>query len=706
MSNYLNEFSIRVGLSRGYESDEESLPSPRSRPRSSSLPEPKSVTKRFSRRASLQLERFYTKNSVIPVDENQFNEFKAVQISKSLTTVIPRLALDYVNAFLNSGSAGTIYFGIEDDGTILGVILPRSLRDEIRLKIDGGLNYFKPQVDPKLLTIEFVPVVSDSGFFIEDLFVLEVSVAIGTHPVYFTSRYSAFIRTSAGITKMSQSLIDERLGFAKRRNSISSQVFTNSTFNAPSDLLGRDNELSLLTDFFTSNTAQHKIALIYGFPLSGKSALARVLMQKLLDHHGQDTVGNEYFDESPLVKEEDEVPIRHLTLDMSGICNRHLASKDAMRLALKSQAFKFDEHNLKGVDLKAKYQSLFAGRRCFLLLESAGNLNNVLDLLPSSDYCFSSCVVITSRKNLSIDSLIDGNQYLTLSMKLNPLSSFNGALLLKSLCPQLKHVEAEKISQAVGNLPHAIMMSAAILNRRQVLSADSFCSKLSDGHFDDSWNGSEPLSTLYNLIKPTLEHIPPESRHLAEVCSVFPRSFTYESLIGVVGCASRLAVVEDGLFSNLPDIFANFKESLIMDSLSLLIEDSLISFDSTSQRYCLLDAIRNCLWHSLSDSFRKLFKRAFSDYFVGIISKKLNRNTALQSDSKHNSALQSLLYSESSNFEALVKILDDDHSIQGRGVLKTVSSLLSKVFTENVWSIVDCFDSTASDTVIESFSDS
>jgi hypothetical protein len=34
---------------------------------------------------------------------------------------------------------GVIYFGVQDDGTILGIVLNRAMRDQIRLRIDGIL---------------------------------------------------------------------------------------------------------------------------------------------------------------------------------------------------------------------------------------------------------------------------------------------------------------------------------------------------------------------------------------------------------------------------------------------------------------------------------------------------------------------------------------------------------------------------------------
>lgn len=46
-----------------------------------------------------------------------------------------------MNAFLNA-SGGTIYFGIEDDGIVSGLLLDRGARDDLRLRLDAGVTSF------------------------------------------------------------------------------------------------------------------------------------------------------------------------------------------------------------------------------------------------------------------------------------------------------------------------------------------------------------------------------------------------------------------------------------------------------------------------------------------------------------------------------------------------------------------------------------
>ena len=84
-----------------------------------------------------------------------------------------KLTQKYVNAFLNT-DGGRLYFGIEHNGSIDGLLLNRKSRDIIRLRIDGVIpgesisnsigcfpssaTGFSPQVDPHLYSIDFIPV--------------------------------------------------------------------------------------------------------------------------------------------------------------------------------------------------------------------------------------------------------------------------------------------------------------------------------------------------------------------------------------------------------------------------------------------------------------------------------------------------------------------------------------------------------------------
>ncbi|KAJ4455189.1 putative eIF-2-alpha kinase GCN2 [Paratrimastix pyriformis] len=153
----------------------------------------------------------YQYNAPIEFEENREHEFKAVQITKKLSEMVVHLASEYMNAFLNT-RGGTIYFGVEDNGIIKGIRVDRKMRDTLRLGIDSAVNLYRPQVDPSLYTVTFVPVV---GGPFEDLAVLQISVQKGRSPVYFTKpdRFSAYLRRDGGNIRMSPEVIEQRIKF-------------------------------------------------------------------------------------------------------------------------------------------------------------------------------------------------------------------------------------------------------------------------------------------------------------------------------------------------------------------------------------------------------------------------------------------------------------------------------------------------------------
>ncbi|GIQ85686.1 schlafen family protein [Kipferlia bialata] len=99
-------------------------------------------------------------NSVFSRDEDRVTEFKAVQISKRPIDMMTKLCREYINAYLNS-NGGSIWFGIEDDGQVKGILCSRKDRDKIRLNIDAVVNGMAPQVDSALYRVDLIPVTED-----------------------------------------------------------------------------------------------------------------------------------------------------------------------------------------------------------------------------------------------------------------------------------------------------------------------------------------------------------------------------------------------------------------------------------------------------------------------------------------------------------------------------------------------------------------
>jgi len=86
------------------------------------------------------------------------------EVSRAADTVnsILRLVPKYVNAFLNT-DGGRILFGVADDGTVVGLPFDRKQKDILRLRVDAAIDSFRPQVDPDLWSLRFIPAVSASN---------------------------------------------------------------------------------------------------------------------------------------------------------------------------------------------------------------------------------------------------------------------------------------------------------------------------------------------------------------------------------------------------------------------------------------------------------------------------------------------------------------------------------------------------------------
>ncbi|KAL8560954.1 hypothetical protein ACOMHN_022073 [Nucella lapillus] len=82
----------------------------------------------------------------------------------------------YICGFLNSGDGGTLYFGVNDDGLVIGISCPQAKEDSYRLMIDSALKSIDPPVFTDVYTVRFIPLMKADGYISEKLRVLEVEV--------------------------------------------------------------------------------------------------------------------------------------------------------------------------------------------------------------------------------------------------------------------------------------------------------------------------------------------------------------------------------------------------------------------------------------------------------------------------------------------------------------------------------------------------
>ncbi|XP_078094415.1 schlafen-like protein 1 [Mustelus asterias] len=107
----------------------------------------------------------------------------------------------YVCAFLNS-EGGSLFVGVNDDGTVCGVECNHKDEDRVRLLIDSIVKGFKPPLFPNSYSITFLPVIKDgdTGMFLK-------VVRLTVHPpkkngdilLYETDQGEVYIRRDGSI---------------------------------------------------------------------------------------------------------------------------------------------------------------------------------------------------------------------------------------------------------------------------------------------------------------------------------------------------------------------------------------------------------------------------------------------------------------------------------------------------------------------------
>ena len=141
-----------------------------------------------------------------PLSEDHMTEFKHPKRGK-LPNIHPlwnRLA-KVLNAFLNT-KGGTVYIGVQDNGTIRGLKLD-ALKDEdrVRLRVDNIVNNFKPQIDARHFHVEFLPVARTE----RRSSIVKISLQKGVEPLY-TYNGRAWQRMSASNCQMTREMMNSR----------------------------------------------------------------------------------------------------------------------------------------------------------------------------------------------------------------------------------------------------------------------------------------------------------------------------------------------------------------------------------------------------------------------------------------------------------------------------------------------------------------
>jgi tetratricopeptide (TPR) repeat protein len=247
-------------------------------------------------------------------------------------------------------------------------------------------------------------------------------------------------------------------------------------------------------------------------------------------------------------------PDAQIYLDLKGVTEKPLTAAEAMSHVLRTfhPEAKLPE---KEEDLRAQYLSVLHNKRALLLMDNAKDAAQLRLLIPPEACTF----LVTSREHFTLPGLHRKN--------LNTLPPQDAKDLLLQIESRIG-AEAEAISELCGYLPLALRLAAAALAEREDISPTDYRKRLANEKLkllagrDESVEASITLS--YNLLDT-------EMQKRWRMLAVFPDTFD----------ASAAAAVWET------------DTDTAQDTLSRLLQYSMLEWTEPSQRYHLHDLMRD-----------------------------------------------------------------------------------------------------------------
>lgn len=139
---------------------------------------------------------------------SRYTEFKSASCVFDRQN-FPKIIGSYVCGFLNS-EGGTIFFGVAEDGRVVGIKLNRYEIEDLRDEIEYVIQSIKPQVEAEAYSINFARVVEGNDDNSGNYKVIEVCVKPCKPPdSFYTFRKVIYVRRDVGLQR-----IDPRHGTA------------------------------------------------------------------------------------------------------------------------------------------------------------------------------------------------------------------------------------------------------------------------------------------------------------------------------------------------------------------------------------------------------------------------------------------------------------------------------------------------------------